>query len=356
MPARWSASAWSAKASEFAACLLRGWIAGMRGRGAGQPAGRFALFAACLVACCTPALAESPAPYLAQVACLDAAGAVRPAVLPFEPDCGATRTLRVGEPLPYRKHDWPGRADMAGAPQGYQASDAVLGRLDGAPAVLHSFDFGGGARRFGSFDAGAGDGGQAVLLQDDAAIVAMTEDGSGGVQWFLGPDCRAGWLLAAAPVEAWQEAVVRLRIAPSAQDCPTRFNASLTRWRLATIALPWREAATGATGTFSASTLVSEHFGGEAVATAANLERFFLAQGLGLVRWERWENRLRSRNPGIAAGAALMAQSGRCPPMAFSDPPGPAWALVDCRTWTNFVRATPDTPLAALAWPAAGPQ
>ncbi len=147
-------------------------------------------------------------------------------------------------------------------------------------SATSSFDFGGGQRRFGKID--QGDGGQAILLQNGTAAAAMTEDGSGGVQWFVAASCRdggqlpsAGWLFVAAPVRAvWQERLVHLNIAAAPGDCPARFNPSLTRWRSATISLPWREAATGATAERPAEILLSEHFGGASVAAANHLERF----------------------------------------------------------------------------------
>ncbi len=119
--------------------------------------------------------------------------------------------------------------------------------------------------------------------------------------------------------------------------------------------MPWREAATGRVGTVPLDAVVSEHHGGAAIAHAEHLERFYFARDLGLVRWERWENMAVSRLPDRTRMAALIAASGRCPqPVAFSDPPGADWRMVDCRTWTNFVRATPGAPpLVAMDWPAA---
>ncbi|MBD0274643.1 MAG: twin-arginine translocation signal domain-containing protein [Acetobacteraceae bacterium] len=300
---------------------------------------------------------DSLAPFMAQSACQDARDAPLPGRLPFEPDCDRTRPLSAGEPLPYRKHDWPGVSHAAAQPLGYQASDSVRGTLLGRPAVLQTFDFGGGARAFNRFD--SGDGGQAVLLRDGAAASPLTEDGGGGVQWFQSPDCRAaagpapGWLFAAQPLsEAWQERVVRLNKSRGPDQCPTVFSPSLTRWRTARIDLPWREAATGAVSAAPAEVLVSEHFGGASVGTADHLERFWFARGLGLVRWERWENPARSRLPDRDRRARIIAESRRCPPVAFGEPPAEGWQLVDCRTWTNMVRAAPGAPLSALAWPA----
>ncbi len=303
--------------------------------------------------------AENPfAPFMAQSACLDAQGAPRPGHLPFEPGCARNRPVSAGEPLPYRKHDWPGAAHTARLPSGYQASDSVLGTLLGRPAVLQTFDFGGGATRaFVRFD--AGDGGQAVLLRGNSAASPLTQDGGDGVQWFQSPDCRAsggpapGWLFAAAPLSgAWQEKVVRLNKTRGPDQCPTAFNESLTRWRTSRMDLPWREAATGAVSAAPAEVLVSEHFGTGSLRTADHLERFWFARGLGLVRWERWEHTARSRLPERERMAQVIAESGRCPRIAFGEPPAAGWQLVDCRTWTNMVRAAPGAPLAALAWPA----
>ena len=294
---------------------------------------------------------------MAQSVCLDAQDAPRPGLLPFEPGCERSRPLSTGEPLPYRKHDWPGASHAAVLPRGYQASDSLRGTLLGRPAILQTFDFGHDTRAFARFD--SADGGQAVLLRDGAAASPLTQDGGGGVQWFQSPDCRnapgpaPGWLFAAPPLgEAWQERVVRLNKARSPDECPLAFAPSLTRWRTARIELPWREAATGAVAAASAEVLVSEHFGGASVETADHLERFWFARGLGLARWERWEHTARSRLRDRDRMARIIAESRRFPPIALGEPPAEGWRLVDCRTWTNMVRAAPGAPLAALPWPA----
>ncbi len=311
-----------------------------------------------LVPSLATAVEDPLAPFMAQSVCLDARDAPRPGHLPFEPGCERSRPLSLGDPLPYRKHDWPGAADAAARSSGYQASDSLFGTLLGRPAILQTFDFGGGARAFNRFD--AEDGGRAVLLRDGAAASPLTQDGGGGVQWFQSPDCGAaggpapGWLFAALPLaEAWRERVVRLNKSRGPDQCPTAFNQSLTRWRTARMDLPWREAATGAVSVAPAvEALVSEHFGTASVGTADHLERFWFVRGLGLARWERWEQSARSRLPGRERMARLIAESGRCPPIAFGEPPAAGWQLVDCRTWTNMARAAPGAPLSALAWPA----
>jgi hypothetical protein len=272
--------------------------------------------------------------------------------LPFEPGCERRRPLDQGEPLPWRKHDWPARQHAAALPRGYQASDSLRGTVLGRPAILQTLDFGDTRRAFGRYDRGLGDGGQAVVLQGADAALILTEDGGGGRQWLLGPDCGAGWLVAAAPLrDAWQQRVVRLAIAPAPQACPRALNPSLTRWRLARLALPWRDAASGAVASAPLEALVSEHFAGTVIGDSHHLERFWFGRDLGLLRWERWENPALSRHQGLEARARLVADSGRCPDMALSGPPAPGWLMVDCRLWSNIDRATPGHPLAAPDWP-----
>lgn len=314
-----------------------------------------------------PGAAEQTAllPFLVQTACLDAAGRPEPGLLPFEPHCTRPAPQRQDAPMPYRRHDWPAVQQARGLPLGYQASDAVLGSLLGAPAAVQTFDFGAGDnRRFGVLDQGRGDGGQVIPLGPGPgpgpAYIAMTEDGGGGVQWFLSPDCRnggrgwQGWLLAGpGATEQWTTRVMRLRIAPTPEACPTAFDASLTRYRRTWLDLPWREAATGQIAVVPIEAIVSEHYGGGEIATAHHLERFVLARGLGMVRWERWENTARVRDPALPRQAEALRQQQRCPALAISVAPGEGWLMRDCRTWTNILRATPGRPLAALPWPRA---
>ncbi|WP_149539047.1 hypothetical protein [Siccirubricoccus phaeus] len=302
--------------------------------------------------------AQDLAPFFVQAGCVDAAGRPQPGMLPFESGCGRPRPLAAGQPLPYRKHDWPAEAEAAALPQGYQASDSLLGTLRGRRAALQSFDFADATRAFARRD--PGDGGQAVVLDPGGAWAVLTEDGSGGRQWFQGPRCgqRAlrgepdrGWLFALAPLrEGWQQRVVRLGISAAAEACPAALNPSLTRWRMLRLELPWRDAG-GPPRAVAAEVLLSEHYGGAGIAMADHLERFWFARDLGLVRWERWENPARSPALRIAAMAALLAASGRCPPVAGAEPPGPGWRAVDCRLWTNFARAAPGAMLRGLEWP-----
>src|SRR5436190_11984642 len=59
--------------------------------------------------------------FLTQNVCLDAGGAVLAGISPIDGDrrCAAERDLRLGELMPYHKHDHPSSGDR-GAPAGYQ--------------------------------------------------------------------------------------------------------------------------------------------------------------------------------------------------------------------------------------------
>ncbi|MCR0981539.1 hypothetical protein [Roseomonas populi] len=296
--------------------------------------------------------------FLVQSACLDPAGQPIPGRLPFDPGCDRRRPMRAGEALPWRKTDWPGLAHIATQPEGYMASDALLGNLQGREAAIQTFDFGGGSAAFGRFDP-ASDGGQVAVLIAGRAELAVTQDGGrpGQLQWFLSPDCRpgapaaAGWLVfgTEVPTGWWGQAVARLRIAPASDACPTGFDQALTRWRRERIPMPVRFHDDPRAREVPMDVIVSEHFGGPTVAEGAHLERFWYARGLGMVRWERWEDP--ARNPRVKERAEWFAGTARCRPAPFSERPAPGWGLVDCRSWTNFRRPRAGEVLHSTGWP-----
>lgn len=288
--------------------------------------------------------------FLAQSVCLDGAGAPIPGRLPFEPGCDRRRPARIEEVLPWRKTDFPDSSAALARPQGYMASDAVVGRLLGRPAIIQTFDIGGGfqGHEFGRFE--PDEGGQAALLSPgpngvEAGFVVTQDGGRPGVlQWFLSPACRPGappapaWLAFAGEVPdgRWAERIAPINIAAAPNACPRDFGRALTRWRRARIALPMRWHDDPTPRSLPVETIVSEHYARPEIVASDHLERFWFARDLGMVRWERWNN-----------GAFLadtpergrwFARTGRCGPVPFSESPGPGWALVDCRTWTNFSR------------------
>lgn len=324
----------------------------------------FAFVASAMFAAVIPAGAQELTPFLVQSACVDARGAPVPGLLPVEPGCTRRRPLGFSDPLPYRKHDWPAAAQAARRPEGYHASDSLRATWLNRDVVVQTLDFGDNDRRFGVFDDGRGDGGHVVRMapSDGGAYVVYTQGGRNSA-WFRSPGCAAGvdggmqgWLLAAPGrpgPDGWMQRVVQLRIGPTAESCPAAFDRSLTRWRFARIAVPWRDTA-GAQGEAMVDAIVTEHYGGPGpIPRAGHLERIWLARDLGMIRWERWENRGFSRRQNIDEAAARLEAVRRCPPIAFDDPPpGGAWARTDCRTWTNFARATAGQPLHTMPWPA----
>jgi hypothetical protein len=297
--------------------------------------------------------------FLIQNVCLDILGTVLEAVSPIEGDgrCAAQRDLVPGENLPYHKHDHPSPGDRAAVPRGYQRHDsypvetASFGRV-----VEHSFDFGAGeGRRFGVFDAGRGDGGDITVSSPNGASFAATEDGGGGFQLFVGPDCH-GRVSPAGLLDSWVIALLDPGRAASPQgqtvarladlkegrqeNCPVRFNAAFTRWYTSPVRY---RAAAGQGAPVILTTLISEHYGGERPEGADHVERFYFTRELGSTRWERWQNLTHSRSfsaDRLAKTALDMASSGRC---SNQQPPeGGEFVMVDCREWTLIV--PPDDP------------
>lgn len=255
-----------------------------------------------------------------------------PTVLPFESGC-RPRPAQAGAILPWRKFDL----------DGVMASDALAATRRGAPVVRHSFDFGDAGRAFGRFDT-PGDGGNLIARRGADTVILMTQDGGGGVQWLQGPDCEdgselglGGWLLfddQAGP--EWRERLVVLRITRSPTGCPFRYVPAYTRWRRVPVAYPWLDGDLPRPS-FTAETIISEHYDGRAIASARHLERFWFAENLGMLRWERWERGGAPFRPAI------------CPPITGAEPPAPGWIMADCRMWTRFRRGAQPVP----AWAAA---
>jgi len=302
---------------------------------------------------------EAIGDFLIQNVCLDMSGTVLEGVSPIDGDgrCVAQRDLVPGENLPYHKHDHSSPGDRAAAPRGYQRHDsfpvetAWFGKV-----VEHSFDFGAGeGRRFGTFDAGRGDGGDITVASPNGASFAVTEDSGGGFQLFVGPDCH-GRVSPAGLLDSWIIALLDPGRAASPhgqtvarladlregrqENCPARFNAAFTRWYTKPVRY---RAAAGQGVPVTLTTLISEHFGGERAEGAAHVERFYFTRELGSTRWERWQSPTRNRNLSadrLALTASDLALSGRC--SAPPTPQGAEFVMVDCREWTLIV--PPDDP------------
>ena len=286
--------------------------------------------------------------YVSQAVCVD--NAVKPTdALPIDRECTRWRPQRSDERAAYRKHDWPNDLRSTEAPLGYQASDSVVRQRGSRMQVVQTFDFGTHGRTFGRFDRGKGDGGQALVWVNDSASFAMTEDGSGGVQWFVDERCKRlpgqderllGWLAFRSDIrrDIWRQATARLNIVPNPNVCPSTFNDAFTRYRFDHVRFPFRVG--GTERQHDLDVIVSEHYGGSDVRTADHLERFYMAKRLGLVRWERWANGNLRQPRDVTEQEQMLARTTRCPRLDGYGAPGQRWQLVDCRTWTTLVRQT----------------
>jgi len=304
--------------------------------------------------------------YLVQRICLDEEGKPTRA-LPIEAVCLHSRPQLSDDAATYRKHDWPNALGVPEIALGYQASDSVVQRRGGRTLFVQTFDFGNAPRVFGRFDGGKGDGGQVAVLVGAWSSYAMTEDGDGGVQWFIGEACMSAprsdrrffsWAIFRndASEDAWASIVASLNITSKADICPVNLNAAFTRYRLDRVDFPFRIIADppGAVRTLehALEVVVSEHFGGASIKAADHLERFYLAKGLGLVRWERWSNSAVAHDPGARVSATILAQTARCPKLDRYGAPDRGWILVDCRTWTTLVAQRHHWSVNDYNWPA----
>ena len=312
---------------------------------------RFSVVLAVLLLRAFPAAAgDAPAGFAAawafmiQSVCVDAADHVRPGMSPLDTACTTSRTLRIGERLPYHKRDWPGRGDVSAQPDGYQQSDSFPVMTQDGPAVVQTYDFGDAQRRFGRFD--PGDGGQLIRFSALTESVVRTEDGGAGRQTFFGPACspRDSWVLVDRGFEAQTAGSLLARLTRRQDRCPAHLNDAFTQWHVAP--LTYRVATATGLGsrtiaTRTMATLVSEHYGGAGIATAAHLERMYFTHALGYTRWERWENLAIHDRPADRRQAEALAASGRCAPL-LGPPAAQGWIMTDCREWTRI--AAPDSP------------
>jgi hypothetical protein len=290
--------------------------------------------------------AAEPLDYMIQNVCTDSGGKVL-RMSPLDPACTAQRNLRVGELLPYHKHDWPSREDAEREPAGMQRGDSIpLQSSQFGPVALHTFNWGNGPRRFGHYNGVYGDGMSLVAVANGLVGSVMTADHKGGVQLFVnGEFCTGtitmssllGWPFAAADLAAHPSGVIygRIkRVRNLGEPCPIRFAHSITAWYF--VDLPLIQAP-GVVGTRSLRTLVSEHYSGTDIDYSPNMERMYFTRELGRIRWERWQNFSRDERADDPERVSVIAAQGRC--VGGVGPPHHAgnWAMVRCHEWTNIV-------------------
>ncbi len=316
---------------------------------------------ALVLLCLSPAAAFAAAPpeeptseiydYLVQNVCVDDQGkALR--ISPLDDKCARQRNLRLGEGLPYHKHDWAGvKAKGEAADLGHQRDDTVPVFYPGVGYfVLGTLDFGDGQRKFGVYDGDKGDGLSLISIQGDYAGSVMTFDHHAGVQLFTNPDhCRGkvdidsligGWVY--APVDLARNPAGMLnssikRVPAFGVACPPARRNQTTKWYLRDYA---PMTGTDTPGSKKFRTLISEHFSGKDSKKFAHLERMYFTRELGRIRWERWQNLSQQAREGDEESADMLESSGRCsggvgPP----DFPG-KWTMVRCHEWSNLIPTT----------------
>lgn len=243
------------------------------------------------------------------------------------PQGSAQRNLRVGDPLPYHRHDQPDGNN----PLGFQRHDSFPRPGPGGTIrYVHPFDF----APFGEYNP-ASDGYDVSEADGDWAAIVGTRDPGGLAQTFYAPGCAMtdSWLLApTATYSSKANRVAMLRIAAWEKNnqafpgaCPNGFDAAYTEWEM--------QSGVVFGGLFGARTkkldaLVSSHYGGANPMTADHIERFYFTRIYGLTRWERWQNNGGVEKPAGCNGPTVMGSFKR----------------VDCRDWSNIL---PEP----LAWP-----
>lgn len=267
------------------------------------------------------------------------------------------RDLRVGEALPYHKHD----RDFA-SQHIYQLSDAFpMVHRGGEVRVVHSLDFanhGKAVRQltFLQFDYNV-DGFNINQYATQYASIVGTADPSGGVQYFIAANgdkylrARNDTAAAALPAQQqlgdsaacstldawglWDKRVFndpskashlfRLNIvrdqnpgSPGFQ-CPSSYNNAYTTYSIQ----PSLKFASGKT---LANVLVQQHWAGSDAASADSAEKEFFTREYGLTRWEAWEKHSQRQPSKFCDGITHTAGD---------------WTMVDCRDW-SYTSADPD--------------
>ena len=269
-------------------------------------------------------------------------------ISPLDAKCARQRDLRIGELLPYHKHDWPSVKTAAARPLGNQRGDSLPLNLPGVGVVaLHTFDFGDGVRRFGAYDGINGDGLSLVSVKGSYFGSLMTLDHSGGIQLFVNTDkcnqdvtldsVQAGWAFGPVDLSQHPSGAVQAhvhRVKNLGVPCPKEFTYSTTNWYF----VEFRPMSGPSTeGKHSLHTFVTEHFAGPDADHFRHLERMYFSRELGRMRWERWQNISFQKRSDDTKRSDELLNEGRCAGGVGAPSFAGNWVRVACREWTNIV-------------------
>jgi hypothetical protein len=283
--------------------------------------------------------------FLIQDLCVDSNGNPLAGVSPLAADgqCVRHRNVKVGETLPYVRHDWSNDASRSSEPAGLERTDSFPVSAGNRTLIVSEFDFGTAPRAFGRFD--KGEGGQLAVVTNDQASVILTQD-SKGLKFFFGPRCKTPVTLRSLD-ESWTlfdktaftarhgATVSHLKQSLEPESCPSHLDASATEWSMREMRFR-RDLAHNLTEPLL--TIVTDHFSGAKPEAAGSMERMYFTRELGWTRWERWQNLAvgRGHQSDNLDRADKLAKSGRCDVRDGPPSGSGSWVMVDCREWTNI--------------------
>lgn len=239
---------------------------------------------------------------------------------------GAAMVRLGATPVQWRRCDWGSYA----APY-YQCPDQALS--DDGQYIVSTFSYG----PWRQFTPSHGDGAQVITTDGLVARFTETRDGSSpDVYFFAGAGCDggSGWVLvdenAGISDSDWTSETGALALTHDRDGCPLLAPA-FDRWITQNIGYPFL--VFGRAQTRNIPTIVSEHYDHATIDQSTYMERNFLGQGYGLLRWEAWEN--------TANGQRNVAQDlgQRCPALASGPAAPPGMEMYDCRHLTQIVPA-----------------
>jgi hypothetical protein len=217
-------------------------------------------------------------------------------------------------------------------PLGQQHCDCVLETGRGGMFAVQYLSF----PPWRSYVSLHGDGGNLVGVTSDGFIKGFaTSDGSkpGELYYFIGPPGANGWVMggsdAVLGVPRWIEHVCMIQQSyPGPNNPEGILTPAYTRYTRQYVSVPiWFNGGSPEIDTYDC--MISEHYDGADPTVSGSFERFVLARGWGLIRWEAWAK----------AGMPSPDLDERAPPMAYCWPSAgaaPGYQLMDARLYMNL--------------------
>jgi hypothetical protein len=314
--------------------------------------------------------------------CVDGHDRPLAGVAPTDPGCLRQRNIRVGEPIPYHLHNFPGRNRGCASRLGDVSKDNIPIRKDDETRIVSFYDHGidptcpdvaPGSPHFGRYDPGR-EGASIQWVDHDFGFIMGSWSPVAPSSW-LTPSCRdgsssstrffRGWVIGPRTVPPMNQpgfgvfgsAIVHLTGPIGSLPCPRRFHRYFTDWMSGMMRF---------SGGMTLETLVSEHYpraaaDGTSPGLSQQVERTYWTDAFGLTRWEKWARAgwIHPRSHRSAADlAAALFRAKRCdapmglPSFKTAAPHGQeryqatvgggaraqVWYMTECHDFTNIVR------------------